>query len=901
MGAIAAFEWRFQRRGLLFWSLGSVFFLLSFLAMAVEQVQIGAASASMDLNASWVIVQTHLVLGILGMFAAIAFVAGAITRDYEAGTAELLFSTGVSARQFVLGRFLGGLLAALVVMVLAVLGTFLASLMPWLDPERVGPLRLDAYAFTLAVVTVPSTIIICGLFFVTAAWTRSVVWSYVAALALLVGYVTLGNLAEPEDLARYAWLDPFGIIPFGEQTRYWTTFERNDELPVLSGSLLWGRVLWCTIACAAVLITAFSYRLRLPQRGGRRPAAAAAPPVLTDGLRPVTPGPVSAFAALRSQLRMDVGALLRSTPFYVLLAFGLFNAVGGMLTGLSPLYGTPNYPLTRLLIDIISGTFSLVLLLVLVYYAGELVHREREARVKLLLDATPYPNGIMILSKLLALWFVLYAMLAVVGLTAVFVQLSKGYAHFEFDLYLKGLFGREAIDYLILAAIAVVIQCFASGKFLGMMATLAFFIFTAFLPELGVEHHLATFTTPAAPYSDLNGFGHFATPLLAYSAYWLLICGLLILVAHLFYERGIAAPFGDRRRQAALRIRSSGVRLGATTGLALTALLGGWIYYNTNILNEFTSSDKQERLQADYEKDYGGDRKPNPVSFRTLSLDVDLYPEQRRLAVTGRGELVNLSDEPITKLLLNVDTRFEYAQLTLAGAELAEDDALLGVRRYRFADPWLPGEQRLAEWAFDWRNPGFRDSGSSVRLVANGTFIDSQQLLPLPGYQSDLELADNNVRRRYDLPPVQRLPPLDDPLWRKAGAFGVRGRAAFDVRITTAADQIAVAPGYLVSDTITEPGRRRFEYRMDKPIWPFVSISSARYAVAERDSDGLKLQVFYHPDHDANIDVMLDGAADSLAYFSAAFGPYQHRQFRILEFPGYRSFAQSFPNTIPYS
>jgi aminopeptidase N len=35
--------------------------------------------------------------------------------------------------------------------------------------------------------------------------------------------------------------------------------------------------------------------------------------------------------------------------------------------------------------------------------------------------------------------------------------------------------------------------------------------------------------------------------------------------------------------------------------------------------------------------------------------------------------------------------------------------------------------------------------------------------------------------------------------------------------------------------------------------------------------------------------------------FSKAFSPYQFRQARILEFPGYSSFAQSFANTIPYS
>ncbi len=46
---------------------------------------------------------------------------------------------------------------------------------------------------------------------------------------------------------------------------------------------------------------------------------------------------------------------------------------------------------------------------------------------------------------------------------------------------------------------------------------------------------------------------------------------------------------------------------------------------------------------------------------------------------------------------------------------------------------------------------------------------------------------------------------------------------------------------------------------------------------------------------------MITGIQDSLTYFTRSFGPYQHRQVRIVEFPRYQQFAQSFPNTIPYS
>jgi ABC-2 type transport system permease protein len=46
---------------------------------------------------------------------------------------------------------------------------------------------------------------------------------------------------------------------------------------------------------------------------------------------------------------------------------------------------------------------------------------------------------------------------------------------------------------------------------------------------------------------------------------------------------------------------------------------------------------------------------------------------------------------------------------------------------------------------------------------------------------------------------------------------------------------------------------------------------------------------------------LMKGMKESLSYFSKNFSPYQYRQLRIMEFPRYRSFAQSFPNTVPFS
>jgi aminopeptidase N len=61
------------------------------------------------------------------------------------------------------------------------------------------------------------------------------------------------------------------------------------------------------------------------------------------------------------------------------------------------------------------------------------------------------------------------------------------------------------------------------------------------------------------------------------------------------------------------------------------------------------------------------------------------------------------------------------------------------------------------------------------------------------------------------------------------------------------------------------------------------------------------IEVYYQPGHEYNLDRMIASVKASLDYYTTNFGPYQHKQFRILEFPRYEVFAQAFPNTIPYS
>ena len=65
--------------------------------------------------------------------------------------------------------------------------------------------------------------------------------------------------------------------------------------------------------------------------------------------------------------------------------------------------------------------------------------------------------------------------------------------------------------------------------------------------------------------------------------------------------------------------------------------------------------------------------------------------------------------------------------------------------------------------------------------------------------------------------------------------------------------------------------------------------------------DGVNLEIYYQPGHEFNLDTMMQSMKETLAYCTANFSPFQFHQLRIIEFPGYGTFAESFANTIPFS
>ena len=136
---VAAFEWRHQLRSPVLWVGFALFFLLTFAATTIDQIQIGSRG-NVNINAPYAILQTTGIMSLFSIFIVVALVAGTVLRDDETGFAPILRSTRLTKWPYLGGRFLGSVAAALLVMAAVPLGIAVGSFMPWLDAERLGPL-----------------------------------------------------------------------------------------------------------------------------------------------------------------------------------------------------------------------------------------------------------------------------------------------------------------------------------------------------------------------------------------------------------------------------------------------------------------------------------------------------------------------------------------------------------------------------------------------------------------------------------------------------------------------------------------------------------------------------------------------------------------------------------------
>ena len=545
----------------------------------------------------------------------------------------------------------------------------------------------------------------------------------------------------------------------------------------------------------------------------------------------------------------------------VLIAFGVVTGVALLVCAAE--FSAPPRMLTSEFVALhIAAAFRWPSYLVVVYCGGLIAHRDGGAK------------NLLVASKAASLCALVFCMLTAFGIAALVAQITRGqpaldlpliayalYIDFGWHLFVLGLVSvgiqvtlRDAVRRSLAADASPMTEVFRGGWF-GMSVVAA-----VFLAAWALGGGQVPFGPQPVPYSGMNGYGHDLDRFFASGIYWTAFAVILVLATHARTCR----DEGSRRL-------APGVVNAGTPAIVIWAASGCWIYYG--------GDPSDPNADAEHERRYERQAQPGVLQVVAMDLSVDIFPVERRLRSGGSMLLANTGAESMGELVLLFPRGARVGEIDIPNTSMVEESEESGVRRYAFARPLRFGERVRMRFEMAWQQGGF--GGRPNRLIENGTFIESSDVVPSFGHE--------RVRAGEEAP-------------------ATRIRAV----IGTSLDQVVVGPGILLREW-KENARRYFEYarssraaahapRSEAPgsVWPPFAIQSARYAVARDHWNGSTVEVYHHPDHHRNVGSIFRCVRQSLGRLAPSSSPYPDGLLRVVEFP-YAGETQEFPDAILFS
>jgi ABC-2 type transport system permease protein len=923
-----AFEMRFRLKSISTYVYFLLWLTFSFLNVASESFgPIANGNGKVLLNGPYANTFNDLYSCLFGLIIIAAIFGTAILRDFQRDTYQILFTKPISKFAYLGGRWAGSFVITVLIFTGLGVGTFLGTFAPWADHARIGPNHLWWYLQPFLSIVVVQIFFTGSLFFAVAALTRKIFIVYLQGVALFMLYVIGLTVFSANRSLEHFWtgiLDPVGLQMSDTISKYWSVAEKNSLLfpwdfsGYSPGVFLFNRLLWLSVGLISLglvwalfpmsveALTARSQGKRAEKARRDEETELQRERSFVAGKLPRVRqifGPVTSFRQYLALTRLRIRLILREVPFWAIVGLLIVFAVNnGHFAG--HLNGVNVWPVTYLMAQAVEGSATLFFFIVAALYAAELIWRERDTRFDGIHDALPIGESGDWLSKFTAIAFIECALLAVTILVGILMQAISGYYHFEIWQYIEEFYFITFPQILMVAMFALFVQTLVSNKFLGHGIVIGVFLLQTILFAFGWENTLyLPGAVPAYIYSDMNGYGHFVPSIVWSITYWFAIFALLGIISMAMARRGAEDSLRARARLA--RARLSAFAPAAALLLLLAVGAGAWYFYNAHVLNEFVTAADERHRSADYEKQFKKYEYLVQPKVTAVDTVIDIFPGSRSFSGTGRFTLQNKSTQPIKEIHLT-DRAETVSQVQFDRPFHLVSRAPRDLYAiYSLDQPLAPGEVLILTFAVGHTTRGFRDGHEPAQYAYNGTFFD-QEFFPAIGYNPEIEIDDPRRRREEHLGELENMAQRGDPVQSRVNLFTPNSDwITYHSIVSTSSEQIAIAPGYL-QRAWQQDGRAFFEYDMGSThILDFFAYISARYAVRkevyERAGGPVNLEVYYDPLNAFNIDAMLEGSRAGLDYYQKNFSDYQFKQYRILEFPRYRTFAESFPNTVPFS
>ena len=844
--------------------------------------------------------------------------------DADRRVDRMVLATPLSARAYVLGRWLGTVIPVSIVSAIYVFAQVLFfEFWPMTDGDKSrGPFELWNYVFPAVVFGLPLLVTISGSSMLLGLWTRQAILVFLLPItSLLIGALFLWSWS-PEWLPHWANVALMQLDPAGSRwlSENWLKSDRGVDFynvtPLqLDPLFVVSRVLWIAVGLACVWrsATIVSGRVRGSERvtrgAVRSPSPSTAPITVTASaparsLAMETRAPTIA-SATRAILRYEVRSLARSPGIWLFAPLIILQIVGSNAVN-EVWLGTVRLATSGTLAAGSFNTVTLLLVLLMLFYTVESLNREERHNTTGIIRASGAPTIALLSGKVLA-----NAAVAIIIASGAFIGclIVIAVQFFMTGILVPIQFSVFALLWGIVLFPTLFFWCafiaFVHGLVRNRYATYAIglgaFVLTGWLQMRGYMNWATNWHLwGALVWSDLDRL-EFVWPSVVANRLFVLYSGVLLLLGAIAtYPRRVR----DLQRTLDLlqpaRVGRSLLRF--SPFLVVWLVAGGWIWSDARAGHQGAT---MERMGRDYWK-------RNEMSFRdapipkidALDADVAIWPTERRVEVKGRYVLSNQHDTPMGQIAITPGAHYKNLKWTLNGTPIApientpdptspslEDRAGLSV--FTLAAPLARGEQVTIGFEFDgvypegWTKNG---GGASEFILPSGVVLTSfgPSFMPSVGY-----IEGVGVDERNETDP--REPEPDAWTAQTDPAFGSAWGSDVVMRVTGPADWQLNACGEAIDERI-DGDRKTVTWKTEHPV-RFFNIAGGPLI----KSEGEGVAVWFNEQHAWNVEVMKDTLEKCRTFYGAWFAPFPRKQLRLTEFPGLASYAQGFPGNITFS
>ncbi|MEM9544324.1 MAG: M1 family aminopeptidase [Bacteroidota bacterium] len=915
---ILRFELKFWIKNPMVYLFSGVFFALVFLSMWGMSVEANTGENIVMMNSYYRINSMASMFSLLVVFILPAFIGLSVFRDFSSRMYTLLYSFPFSKKDYLLAKFVSSFCVVICIVLSIVFGFILGSLMPGVKSEALLPFDLLNYLHLTLIFLIPNMLFFGSVVFAITLFTRNIYISFIGIIFLIIiqnfGKGILGN-ASWEFLAALA--DPTGETSVKHVVQFWTLEERNFNTLPMDGLILYNRLLWLGISGLIFWWTYVRFDFNQFAKGNIKSKKKKEELLTTQKIptirMPMNKTNFSFWSQLKTSWHistLDFRAIVLSWPFVAILIAG-----GGLVLfqqyQMNPQHGIVSIPTTANMLRFPMFFFTAIVNLLTFLYVGVLIYKGKLYRMDGLLDTTPQPNWVILLSDLFAIVRMHFVLLLIVMLTGSVTQAISGYYRFELEHYLFELFILQGIHFFAWASLAICIHTISKNMYLGYFVLLLVPLLNVFLPALAdyldtplLKENLLQFNSVkdiflGFDYSEFDGYGWQLTNYFVYKFYWF-VCSIgLLIIALLFWKRGLTFTWTERWELIKARLRGS-LKYALILGFLFFIATGLTIYYQEhNVSKIYFSDEDQIELSVRNEKRFGHFENKIQPRLIDVTMSMNIFPETQDFVAGGVLTYINKMQQIVdTVIIAKSFKEISTVSVKQPHQVLIEDD-LLNYTIVKLNNGLQQGDTLQID--FEVRNFPNTFLHHNSRAIANGTYI-TDQIMPKLGIRN-IFLSSAKQRKKYDLQerPNRVLSPSDTTLLDYTYSENNMGLMTYQCTISTSEDQIPITMGE-VKKKWTEENRIYQIYESKNPIGYSMSWFSGCYEKLSEKGKHQVLEMYRHPVHTFNDNHFFNGLNTSMDYCSEWFGPLGFDTMRIVEYPETKgTYATVHGNIMPYS